>query len=585
MLPTPALASPQDDSGTAAAAPVAEASEPIDRRVIRDIALVVLAHLAFLLLLSLSWLRATEPSPVAGAWLEMYFPEAPNALRDRGATPTRSREAPRRRVDVSPAVVADNRATDVDSLAEVAGSADAQAADAVERALSDPAAHTPIQAPSPDDSPALETATEGGREALPGAEQASSESPAPGSSPLLATLSESGLEQPPRSDPAPAGPAPLEISTAQAKMLTRKVTAFAQTLRDSDLAPAPRSWRQRGRGYTAEVTRQPARNDTDIDRVVVEITAEEGGKRWRTQLQLKRLAFSHFTQLVDYWDTDVQLHDDEITGRFHSNTEILLGYDRTVAPRFLGKVTTAASEFKIGNASGSKRLEELFRGGIETQAGRIVLPEPSLAFLSSRGPNNGSVRTFSHDTRLTFYADGSYSWQTPESDAPAQRELISAAPYYIAVARKSSVFVRGTVSGNVLVYSPERIVVEGDLVYAHDPRATPDAGDYLGLISDRDIEIARPAVTGPGDLRIDAAVYAKRRFVVTDENARGSATLRIYGSLTAGSISATEPRYATKIEYDRRFEHARPAGFPMTNRYELESWDAHWAPVAEHPEP
>ncbi len=48
----------------------------------------------------------------------------------------------------------------------------------------------------------------------------------------------------------------------------------------------------------------------------------------RTLLHLKRLAFSHFTQLVDRWDATVQLHDDEVVGRFHSNTEITLGYDR-----------------------------------------------------------------------------------------------------------------------------------------------------------------------------------------------------------------------------------------------------------------
>ena len=53
----------------------------------------------------------------------------------------------------------------------------------------------------------------------------------------------------------------------------------------------------------------------------------------------------------------------------------------------------------------------------------------------------------------------------------------------------------------------------------------------------------------------------------------------IYGSLTAGTILETEPRYATKLDYDKRFEYLRPASFPMTRRYEVDSWDQDWKEV------
>jgi hypothetical protein len=135
----------------------------------------------------------------------------------------------------------------------------------------------------------------------------------------------------------------------------------------------------------------------------------------------------------------------------------------------------------------------------------------------------------------------------------------------------------------VVVYSPEGIIVEGSLIYAHDPHSSPDADDYLGLISSKDVEIAPPNVTGPGDLEIHAAIYAKRRFVVTDEHSTGTATLLIHGSLTAGSLSATEPRYATRYDFDRRFEQVRPPGFPVTNRYEVETWDAQWRDAEADP--
>jgi hypothetical protein len=83
-------------------------------------------------------------------------------------------------------------------------------------------------------------------------------------------------------------------------------------------------------------------------------------------------------------------------------------------------------------------------------------------------------------------------------------------------------------------------------------------------------------VTGPGDLEIDGAVYARKRFVVRGAHAPGRAKLLIYGSLTAGSLTETEPRYATRVEFDPRFERVRPPGFPVTDRYELEAWDGRW---------
>jgi hypothetical protein len=127
----------------------------------------------------------------------------------------------------------------------------------------------------------------------------------------------------------------------------------------------------------------------------------------------------------------------------------------------------------------------------------------------------------------------------------------------------------------VLVYTPERIVIENDLRYARS-RDAPDADDYVGLVAEKTVEIAPPDVTGLGDLHVDASIYALRQFAVREFRSRPSGTLTIFGSLTAGSLTATEPRYATKIEFDPRLANARPPSFPLTDRYELESWDGQW---------
>jgi hypothetical protein len=280
---------------------------------------------------------------------------------------------------------------------------------------------------------------------------------------------------------------------------------------------------------------------------------------------------------VDQWDSDVQLHDDEVVGRFHSNSRLTIGL-LSKTPRFRGKVTTAAHDYMVGNITRSRPRSEIFQGGFEAGAGRIALPRQFIQLDSSTAMRDVRIHSFERDTRIAFYSDGTYGWQPLERGAVEMRDEIGSDPLLIVGGRGVELRVRGVVKGTVLVYSRERVWVDDDLTYATNPRFVPDSQDYTGLVSDKFIDIAGPESTGPGDLHIDAALYARRSFTVREENARGRthATLRIYGSLTAGTLSATEPRYATHLEFDPRLERKRPPGFPMTNRYEVERWDAQW---------
>jgi hypothetical protein len=144
--------------------------------------------------------------------------------------------------------------------------------------------------------------------------------------------------------------------------------------------------------------------------------------------------------------------------------------------------------------------------------------------------------------------------------------------HYLLGLENATLQIKGTVRGKVLVYSKRDLVIEDDVRYA----GGRDGDDYLGLVSELDVEIAAPEITGPGDFVVEGSIYALRRFAVRDFRSRRSGTLAIYGSVTAGSITATEPRFATKIEFDRRLTKARPPSFPLTDRYELESWNGEW---------
>jgi len=129
------------------------------------------------------------------------------------------------------------------------------------------------------------------------------------------------------------------------------------------------------------------------------------------------------------------------------------------------------------------------------------------------------------------------------------------------------------------VYRHPDIEGEGDIAYLKDPRGPVISRGFLALISGRDIRVARTQITGTGDLNIHAALFARRKFCIESADRGKIGRLNILGSLTAGTITETEPRYATKLDYDKRFEYLRPAAFPMTRRYEVDSWDQDWQEV------
>jgi hypothetical protein len=58
-------------------------------------------------------------------------------------------------------------------------------------------------------------------------------------------------------------------------------------------------------------------------------------------------------------------------------------------------------------------------------------------------------------------------------------------------------------------------------------------------------------------------------------------------SISGPNDDIVTPKNSTKLDYDKRFEFLRPASFPMTRRYEVDSWNEDWEEVenAENPLP
>src|SRR5690606_25204975 len=178
--------------------------------------------------------------------------------------------------------------------------------------------------------------------------------------------------------------------------------------RSRDLPSRPSiAWSRKGQEYRAELKRVIPAGATGIDEAVIEVTTERDGRHVSTELRMKRLAFSHYAQFVDRWDPEVQIHDDEIDGRFHSNSDIVIANAGGIQPVFHGKVTTTG-DIDTTRSDRRVRRNQVFLGGVETRTARIALPR-RFAPLEALAADADNIVALESDSRITFFADGRYA--------------------------------------------------------------------------------------------------------------------------------------------------------------------------------
>lgn len=366
----------------------------------------------------------------------------------------------------------------------------------------------------------------------------------------------------------------LTIPPAQLDFLEKKVHRFVENFTPDFSDTETLQWEDDEQVYDVAVENVPGESPEAFDRLLVRVTTEVNGKKLATDIEMQRLAFSHFAQFVDYWDPHVAIHDDEFDGRFHTNTEFNFSNARGVHPTFRGKVTTAG--YSVHNRVNLPFFprDSIFVAGIETGVRPIKFPK-RFNLHEAGGFLDSTTLYFPEEAWIHFYSNGKFRFWTKSNPGKTPGQLPEQ-PFIFLGGKNGTLHVEGIVRGKVLIYSQKKIIIDGSITYARPPEYMQEAEDYLGLVSEKSIEIAHPRVTGPGDLYIHAAILAKGTFRVRNLYGHGHATLHIFGSLTAGSLTATEPRYATRIKFDRRLETRRPANFPMTDRYELIKWDKKW---------
>lgn len=368
--------------------------------------------------------------------------------------------------------------------------------------------------------------------------------------------------------PAPVLVGGVALNDEQFGLISSRLDLLLDQIKREDSSD---QWEFSGQKYTFNVEHIASKNNTSMDKVRVEISTVIDGVEMFTVVQMKRLAFSSFVQIINRWDPEIAFSQDVIEGRFHSNSRIHIAKGKKQEPTFKGKVSVS-SGVSIYSQSAKKRI---FQGGIETGVKKIQFPQNMLGGL----PDDSSlILRMNQDSNVTFLANGDYSWFLLDEPDNIFLQPASESTRYILGGEGIKISVKGVVKGTVVIHAEDKISVTGDLIYADSPEDFPGSTDYLGLISERYVEVASPKITGRGDITIHAAILAKRRFVIKSPRTRSHALLTILGSLTAGSMSVSEPRFSTLLKFDDRFEDKRLPGFPVTDKYELESWDAKWTP-------
>jgi hypothetical protein len=307
---------------------------------------------------------------------------------------------------------------------------------------------------------------------------------------------------------------------------------------------------------------------------MLSVRTEVDGLPLEARVPATRMAFSQYAQVVNRWHPGVSLAGDVIIGRFHSNSTLLV--DASMHPRIEGHTSVAGRVTIQGRGNQSA----IFSRGLVTRASPLPFPHRPVD-MQALAESRAAVHHIDEDAGIRFLEDGSYRWQPLAGTASPACVVPGQNPWLIVGGEGVELQVEGVVRGSLLVYSPTRISIVGNLRYASDPRML-DSEDFLGLVSDGYVEVAGPDLTGDGDLELFAAIYAGRQFRVRKYRAPGGSMLSIYGSVTAGSLSASEPRFRTRLEFDPRLESRRPAWFPMTNRYVMDEAALYWT-VAAHP--
>lgn len=310
-----------------------------------------------------------------------------------------------------------------------------------------------------------------------------------------------------------------------------------------------------------------------ISRVKVTAIARFSGSTATVEAVLTRPPFSYYAQFTDNWpSTNYYVTGDTVYGPVHTNTR----FNFSGTPVFYGKVSSVAQNYGTLGMTAPQ-----FFGGTDFGTDPIHLPLEADE-LEAAAYSGGDV--YSQSVWLRFNADGSYNYGSDNTYSGGTKHL-SSFNGTIMTGSGADVHVKGTLHGQVTIYSGRHIYIEDNIVYSQPPNLYSESSDMLGLVARKDVIVADNSANR-SNVEIHGAIMAlNSKFYVENYNTgspRG--TLTTLGSIiqvnrgTRGMFSLVNGvatvihGYRAKTLYDKRFLQAGPPFFPLVPRVKVYSW-------------
>lgn len=319
----------------------------------------------------------------------------------------------------------------------------------------------------------------------------------------------------------------------------------------------------------------------DEHKVLLYSKSSFNGKDTYTEVLLQRDPFSKFSFFTNHNPDNIYFFTgDTVGGPTHSNNNIHIAG----TPVFEGLVTS--DEDWEGHPNYTN--EPQFNGGSNFRSNEITLPNKGGAQIAQLiDKAKARALYFSNDITLDMRGES-----FPEEIILSEHTADGTVDYFIdkmtyndgVIATSKDVFIKGTLSGRLTVYSGDDIEIMGDLYYKIDPQIEPSSTDMLGLIAVDLITVDEYAHTASGtqDITIQGALMSLEDDFEVENYSSGDPRGRInllggivqhergpVGTFSGGSLSSG---YSKNYKYDTRLIKSAPPLFPRKNSYSIVYW-------------
>jgi hypothetical protein len=310
-------------------------------------------------------------------------------------------------------------------------------------------------------------------------------------------------------------------------------------------------------------------------------------------------SFSLFAWMTNLENGVFWITGDSVWGRVHSNDNLTV----SGSPAFLQKVTTSkgfipplGKSQTIGGKTYTNKAIFMNPPQPETGVARIDFPTDMSGIAAAAASVNG--RKYTTDIWVTLDAKSSgagdgKAYVRKSQAGPIIDSVSLADPGFNGVIMGTGVVnVLGTLDGRLTIASystpsatGNNLVIQGDILYQHDPRNGTSA-DMLGLVANNDVIVA-DNITGATNRTIQGSIFARTgSFTAQNYSARPiNGELRILGSIVQNSrgvvgtfngASNLQSGFYNRYRYDDRLSdpNVRPPSYPgfIRKTYAISQW-------------